>query len=895
MAQGSTDDGAGVSKLIRDALKRIRDAVAQHSGDRDAFNKHVGFVAECFANATGGAGELELQVSTNRIMWSEDEVYKSESRTGNLAFDLFRQGVRRLVFRPGVSHPEIETFLDRFAHFCNGEFLDDDLVSTLWRDALPNIELIAIDGFTEKIFMSDQRFVGRFKSVLNDIMPDVLSMPDEELEDAEPRVRETCEGSADADKADLEQRKIRKQLGSEAVPLRNELVPLDALVLPTDQLLQLFVRTLLRDTCPLSERELQQLAEKILASYLAQDELQAFADALRSLYRVTRYHEHVPEAVGRRLLAVQKVIAGREMADHVSARLNPEKTDFTAWVRWFFVEAELLSAPALLELINICENRAGTDWLKDLLRRQGTASLDPWAERLRDPNPGVVIEVIDVIMNSDLGAQAQPLLLETLKHDEGMVRRRAIDALEAAYDLQVREALLPYLKDPDSQVRRAVIGRFVSAEDNSVAPYIANIIRSGEIFAFDEDEQREFFVALAKLGGQRFFDVFAEKLDMEEAGTLDKLLKRAPSAMIDNPTRRGAISGLAKLGTNKAQALIKQVQARADLALAAHCDVMVRLAQRGEVETIAPQARRPDAGRVTLEDVEIGRNRMGDRFLFLPQELGLSAEDPITSPPSDIPAEVGAAQTPWSTPPQPTGPELGDRPLLNHTEVFEPFDQIKLEAKPETMHSPRFRLISVQTALVGITRDIPQLSDGPASIDAVASRIVEKKTSDHAHDDWRYHSAESVDDMLQRYLEQEKPKPNRMVIGSITESSRRGNKDNTVDEILTDYLGPDAAAAPAEAPESETDEGSLEDLLKGYVDDESPDTDDSGGAVASAPDSVSEDERPDSDASDLEDAERTSTHSEEPPGTEEDAPEDSPDEDKVQDLLRSYLEEDGNE
>ena len=131
---------------------------------------------------------------------------------------------------------------------------------------------------------------------------------------------------------------------------------------------------------------------------------------------------------------------------------------------------------------------------------------------------------------------------------------------------------------------------------------------------------------------------------------------------------------------------------------------------------------------------------MGENYLFLPQELGLSAEDPITSPP-----EVGAepvVDSPSSTPPQPAGPDLGERPLLNHVEVFEPFDSIKLEAKPEMMHSPRFRLVSVQAGLVGIHRDIPQLSDGPASIDAVASRIVEKKPSSHNHDDWRYHSAD---------------------------------------------------------------------------------------------------------------------------------------------------------
>ena len=115
---------------------------------------------------------------------------------------------------------------------------------------------------------------------------------------------------------------------------------------------------------------------------------------------------------------------------------------------------------------------------------------------MRDPNPGIVIEVIDVIVSSGLVEQARSLLGDALRHGEGSVRKKAVEAMGLDYGQPVREMFLPLLKDPDPQVRRAVLKRFLLAQDASIGTYLANIVKSGEIFAMDEDEQREVFEAM---------------------------------------------------------------------------------------------------------------------------------------------------------------------------------------------------------------------------------------------------------------------------------------------------------------------------------------------------------------------------------------------------------------
>ena len=113
MARPGEDDGT--LKRLRDVLKRLRDTAPLVDSDPDAFSKGVDDIAQRLREATGNAGEIELHISTNRISYGEDEVFKSEARTNNLAFDIFRQGLRRLTFKPGLSDDEVHAFVVAFA------------------------------------------------------------------------------------------------------------------------------------------------------------------------------------------------------------------------------------------------------------------------------------------------------------------------------------------------------------------------------------------------------------------------------------------------------------------------------------------------------------------------------------------------------------------------------------------------------------------------------------------------------------------------------------------------------------------------------------------------------------------------------------------------------------
>ncbi len=787
-ARPGEDDGT--LKRLRDVLKRLRDTAPLVDSDPDAFRTGVDEIASRLRDATGTAGEIELNISTNRISYGEDEVFKSEARTNNLAFDIFRQGLRRLTFKPGLTDDEVHAFVVAFAENRSADQIDEDFVSTLWRESMPNIAYLAIDGFTEKIFMSEERFLGAFRGVIDDVMPGLVGMVDEDPGDDGDRARTTVDDAQAADTADLEQRKLRKALPAltdgviGAIRAEGELIPC------TERTLELLARVALKHPSPLADDDLHRVLVRLLAAWLEDSAWQVFADGLRSLRGLVEDAGRFPPPVAERLQGLWQTIAGRDLAEQVAHHIDPEQTDFTAWARWHFASAKALAAPDLLELIDACQSPAGVAWLKDLLRRQGTESLDPWAERLRDPNPGVVLEVIEVIVGSDLQAQARPLLMDTMKHPAPEVRAAAAEGLAGAYDIAVREALLPFLKDPSPVVRRAVVTRFLAAGDRSVSPYLASTIKSDMFPGFDEDEQRLYFETLARLGGARFLEVFEQSLGLEEESgdLLSRFFKRGSSALIDTPTRRGAVSGLGILGSREAVALIRRVHGRADLGLAAHCDVVLRLAARGEAageapEDIAPQKAKP------LEDVGVGQGLLGARILFEsarlatpgpqpPRPAGAPADDTPqaaepgpSAPPSSLPSDItptappmgAASEAPAAAPPPDAPltapPPLGDRPLLNATERYLPTDEMALEIDAEAFDGP-LTLFDVSARLTGVEQAAARRRP-PSRAPQVPDRIVERKAPRRPkhvdvtdYGDMSHKPGARLDDLLAEYLGQ---------------------------------------------------------------------------------------------------------------------------------------------
>ena len=790
MVQRSTDDAAALQSKVRDFLKRLKDVSERLSVDKQGANDRFEKLFSDFTAMLSDFGVIEIRVATNTLFVEDSEVFRSEARTNNLAFDLFKQGVRQLKFSPGLSSDELYALILRFSEFAASDEIDEDFGTALWRENLENIEVVSVDSFTEKVFMADPEFIDRFKATLEDVYPGFLTFSEAD----EPAPVDTqnlveLHGCTELDKADLSQRKLRKQLKEEADVLQSHFTAPKQRVELANHLLQQICANVLHQESPLQDAETMGIIARLMTVYVDEKDWMSLAIVMRTLFSLAQQRAGASDHLAHRLERIGRLVGGRDVLELVANAVPADQTNFISWSRWFFLEAALLEAPQLLELVNSCQNPTGKELIKSLLRRQSAQSMDAWAERLRDPNANIVEEVIDVIVESELGEQAKSLFLETLRHQGASVRARSIEVLTPYYDSTIREAILPLITDPDERVRSAVLKLALKTKDRTLTPYLAQVARSSDCFVYSEDELRTLYETVALLGDEKLRDLFEERLDLgSEQSMFGRMFKTKKNAIADSPMRRAALSGLAVLGDNKSIAMIRKVHSSAELSLAAHCEVVIkmgsRLREQLESSSQESQVRRQ------ADDVSVGAERMGDEILFTAQTFALNFQNivPEKSGPdaSDTIEDLGVADL-VKAPTAPLEPmRKGDELYVVGENVAAPR---RLTGMPSVLTSPKYRLLDVQLSLAPLKQPIRSVT---ASAKPGISGAVEKVRAPV-----QAAPEGGIDDILKDYVTTE----------PTTDS-------DSVDQILQGYLD-DGGASKQPKPEQD-----LETLLMDYAEED---------------------------------------------------------------------------
>lgn len=93
-------------------------------------------------------GELDLEVRPFELVHAGEVVYLDRDRERSLAFRLYRDGVRRLLLRPGLDWHELLKLLEVVSiRYVGVRQTEDDLVVLLWKAGFTHITFEAVEGF----------------------------------------------------------------------------------------------------------------------------------------------------------------------------------------------------------------------------------------------------------------------------------------------------------------------------------------------------------------------------------------------------------------------------------------------------------------------------------------------------------------------------------------------------------------------------------------------------------------------------------------------------------------------------------------------------------------------------------------------------------------------------
>ncbi len=419
---------------------------------------------------------LSLKIKQNEIFYDSEQIYFNPEKEDNLALFFFKDGIREITFKKGLTHEEVEDFLRIISLDFSREALDDDVVTMFWEKDFQYIEYVV-----DEVTLADEE--------------DYESKAMMELKERESGEDNLLRAYDDA--------------------FKKEDTVQDVFIVPlTDKDLSLLVKELERDSRDKLSKlidiifEMFYLAEskddyEDLAGFIANSieysirhgDIHTVTDIL-SRFKTLKEDKNVAEEIKRQAHKIP-LFAGSEpmitlLGEVLDGGLEIEEKLFDDFVRFLGMNAIVPFMKILGELQSIHARKVVIDALIFL----GTKDIMTLAKGLNDSRWYVVRNIIYILRKIG-DKRAVDHLLKTVKHGDIRVKKEVIRTLGELGGAGVLQALRECLDDPDIQVRSSSLKALGNIGSEAAKRIIMNKIAVKSFKDKVFEEKKEYFETIS--------------------------------------------------------------------------------------------------------------------------------------------------------------------------------------------------------------------------------------------------------------------------------------------------------------------------------------------------------------------------------------------------------------
>jgi hypothetical protein len=142
---------AGATARILESLSKTSRAYRFYAPNNRALQAFVQELYDLFDDYFGVHLELTLKVRPEALLFAttDEEVYRDEDRETGFPFKLYRDGVRVLSLRRGLTHEEILRLQRILAMRTLGKLEEEDVATQLWRIRSKHVQFKQVRGFVD--------------------------------------------------------------------------------------------------------------------------------------------------------------------------------------------------------------------------------------------------------------------------------------------------------------------------------------------------------------------------------------------------------------------------------------------------------------------------------------------------------------------------------------------------------------------------------------------------------------------------------------------------------------------------------------------------------------------------------------------------------------------------
>jgi len=524
-------DVTGILKLMAGTLKNMR----TYHGDNPVLKKSFSMLFESLRSFLEQNESLTLLVREDELMFGHHMVYSSTERLESLAFSLYKDGIRLICLRRGITKLELRDFLTAIHEAREADPYQADVVTILWEKDLVNISYRAVDAYLES---DEQRHIEQLAKK-SDHQP-VAPEPGSTVPGSDFFIKEL--GLSPGEKGLAEPKQKLQVSESESRNIVREILEEDdksILRRCSDVCLEVIKCTPRDDTFNRVVDFLGRICDWLVSSGDFLSACSILSD-LRSLSA----QEDLPQARKASIMDTIGKRSERKKIQQIEAHLYSQSD---LQIEEIFAYLALMSPTAVAPL---CEMLAESEVRKVryLLCRAISILGRTELERLRlyvQDERWFFVRNIVMILGMMANPQAVPILKSVVSHPEPRVRREAARSLGRIRDSSGLAVLRVLVADTNKLVRIAALAATKDVGGPTARQMLEEVISDKSFNKKAIDEKAETMKAYGSLGS-------------DSVGLLAAIAKGELKGM-DEKTRASAVYGLAATNDEKAMEALRQL------------------------------------------------------------------------------------------------------------------------------------------------------------------------------------------------------------------------------------------------------------------------------------------------------------------------------------------------
>lgn len=479
-----------LAKDIIQALLKAKKTVRMYPENNPIYKKTIDDAFLKFADLFNYRDELDLKLKQNEIFFNAEQVYFNPEKDDNLALFFFKDGLRELTFKKGLTPDELEDFLKIIAQDFDREAVDDDIVTLMWEKDFQNIKYMADEAF----LMEDEDY--ETKAV-------------NEIKRKAPETDEVLKAYASAFEAEDVRDIAIINLTDKDLHLLVKEMEKDLLD-KSGKIYEILFEMLFQAESAAEYEDVHRLLKEVFIYCLKHRDLKIVVDIMkktRELAESPSTPENIRKQMNLLLSSVNSEESIRSAGEIFDSDAELDETLVNEYI-------EFLDRNAIVPLMAILgelESIHGRKIVINILIHLGKKDIQTIAKGLQDHRWYVVRNIIYILRHIG-DKKAVEYLLNTAKHTDERVRKEAIKALGELKSPLALQTLRDCLNDADISIGKSAARALGSIGSETAKRIILEKVSTKDFQDRGFDEKKDFYEVLSRWNDAELVDFMTKTL-----------------------------------------------------------------------------------------------------------------------------------------------------------------------------------------------------------------------------------------------------------------------------------------------------------------------------------------------------------------------------------------------